>query len=315
MKTETDKIIKEQLEYLPEEIVALFADPKTTERILEIGKIAQLNNEQLEILQTETSLLILGLADQDGYKNELKNQLVISEGNLNNILKEIYTLIPADMMEELNLIYKERDEEALEFDPTFSGFPEKVQEAIANSGWKEKLYGIANKYKLTVSQMGILEEVTIQVMRNEIHPNEYEGELSSRITIPKEDISNIVKDVNTDILISIRELLKGNVSENKQIKNLSEKTEEVPLPPYAKIITNDKLLINNEEKMPESYKPTEIPIENINIPVNIPKNIVEEKLKGATISNHSTSDYSTPKISTPETEGKPKAFDPYREAF
>jgi hypothetical protein len=309
METETDKIIKEQLEYLPEDIIALFADPKTNEKISEIGKITQLNDEQLGVLQTETSLLMLGLTNQDEYKNELKNKLAVSEEKLNDILKEIYILIPTDMIEELKIIYAERDEEASYFDPSFSNLPENVQLAITNSNWKEKLYEIAEKYKLTVSQMGILEEITVKVINNEIKPSLYENELASKITILREDISNLVNDVNENVLKRIREVMRDQGIVKEQTK------EEIPLPPYKKIITNEQSFIDKNEKIPEPPKENKIEIKNISIPTETPQNIMKDKLSGVTVSDNIVSDYSIPKMSTPETEGKPKAFDPYREAF
>ncbi len=42
-------------------------------------------------------------------------------------------------------------------------------------------------------------------MLNTIHSNSYENELASKITIPKEDISNLVKEINENIFKKIRE--------------------------------------------------------------------------------------------------------------
>jgi hypothetical protein len=196
-------------------------------------------------------------------------------------------------------------------DPRFASLPKEVQDAIAKSNWKEKLYEIAPKYKLNIEQMGIFEDITIKVMLNTIHPDRYEEELASKIIIPKEDISNLVKDVNENIL--------------KKIRGLMEIKEEIPIPPYVKtiknyelgiknggenIIKNEELGIKNEEKTPNTTEKsiTDKPItQPVNQPVDDkPKdimNIVEEKLKSATMSEHTISDHS------------PKTPDPYREAF
>ena len=312
METETEKIIGNQFKYLPEEIIALFANPNTNVKILEIGKKYNLNYEQLEILQTETSLLILNLTHPDDYKSELKARLNIQEENLNNTVKEIYSFISDEIIQKLKDIYNDEEINQVELDPNFSNLQNNVQEAIANSNWKEKLYDLANKYKLTIPQMGILEETTAKVMKNEIHPDKYEDELASKLTLSKDDLSNLVKDINDNILITIRELLKGG-SNNIE--------EEIPLPPY-RVITNDKLPINNMEEI----KPIEIPKQPETVINNItmdstPVNMLEEKLKGATISDHNVSDYSTPKINVLSTPAEnkeaplPRSFDPYREAF
>ena len=70
---------------------------------------------------------------------------------------------------------KSKDLVKKNLDPNFSKLPESVQIAIANSDWKKKLYDIASKYKLTVEQMGMLEEITMKVMNNDIKPNLYEN--------------------------------------------------------------------------------------------------------------------------------------------
>lgn len=330
METETEKIIKKQLEYLPKEVVSIFANPKTNDKILEIGRTNNLNAEQLEIFQTETSLLLLGLTHPDDYLNELKNRLNIYEDKLNNLTKEIYALISDGIIEKLKEIYQKSEEKEIlnetkpiVLDPQFSNMPQNVQEAIAHSNWKEKLYEIARKYKLPISQMGALEETTIKVIKNDIHPENYENELTSKITIPKEDMSNLVNDVNEEILKAIRE-------NEKIIRN----EEDIPLPPYAKLIKNEEpsrshdsletsgLEIKSEKevfKTEETQKFSKLLEDIVPLP---PQNIIEEKLKSATASQHTVSDYSipkisnqTPNISTVEAEGKPKSFDPYREAF
>lgn len=318
MDIETEKIIKEQLKYLPEEMVTIFANPKTNEQILEIGKIHGFSVEQLEILQTETSLLMLGLTHPDEYQNELKDRLNIQDEELINITKEIYKLAPNEIIEKLKEIYQKTENKNVEekvltenkppiFDPMFLSMPKNVQKAIASSNWKEKLYNIAEKYKLPVSQMGVLEEITIKVMRDEIHPDKYEGELASKIMIAKEDISNLVNDVNEDILKNIRELLKTHWNEE-------EKKEEIPIPPYANTETKVETL-----KVEETPKPVSPIQETTPLP---PKNIIEEKLKSATVSDHTISDYSSPKINSPSPEvsennpnPSPKSLDPYREVF
>jgi len=296
MDTETEKIIKDQMKILPEEIKGLFTDPKVNEQILEIGKTHKLNDEQLGIFQMETFLLMLGLTYPDEYQEELKDRLNTDDETLNNITKGIYTIISNEKIEKLKEIYRGTEEEniketiiiptitpkPLDFDPRFMSMLKDVQEAIALSNWKEKLYEIAPKYKLNIEQMGILEEITVKVISNEIYPDKYEEELASKITISKEDISNLVKDVNEEILKTIRELLKEHWDENgsKEYVVSSKDNgikEEVPIPPYAKI----------EIKAVET-----------------PKNIIEEKLKNPTVSERIVSDHSTPKIS-----------DPYREAF
>lgn len=339
MEPETEKIIKEQMETLPEEVRSLFTDPKINEKILEIGNNNILNTEQMEIYQTETFLLMLGLTHPSDYQDELKSKLNISDEALNNISKEIYVLFSREIIEKLKEIYEKTEDEneekedvieneiskTLVFDPRFASLPQEVQEAIAKSDWKVKLYQIAPKYKLNIEQMGILEDVTIKVMLNAIHPDNYEEELTSKITIPREDISGLVKDVNEGIFEKIRNWEQNS---SKQYVVSSKGGDEVPKPPYAEIIKNEELRIKNEgkdritnyepastqgglgikneEEKPKSIENTNFVNPKPEMPVDNSKNImniVEEKLKNATVSEHSVSDHSS------------KTPDPYREEF
>ncbi|HUC88863.1 MAG TPA: hypothetical protein VMR49_02425 [Candidatus Paceibacterota bacterium] len=240
MDTETEKIIEEQLKSLPEEIVAFFADPKTNEQILEIGKTAQLNAEQLDIFQMETSLLILGLVYPNDFKDELKSKLNIKEEILNKIIKDIYIFISDEKIEKLKEIYKE-DKEQLELDPRFSDLSINIQLAIASSDWQNKLYEIATKNKLTVDKMALLEDITVKVMSGKIPPDKYEGELASALTgLDKDDLKEIVAEVNENIMKVIRAF------EQEQTKEPEE--DEVPLPPYKKAPV-ENLSFKNEESI------------------------------------------------------------------
>jgi len=245
-----------------------------------LGMDKKYNSEQLENLETETELLLCGILNPEDYPVELQNRMQITKGEVGLLINEMDKLVFKKIQEDLEKRLTGKDKtitptvtaKSLDFDPRFMSMPKEMEEAVAKSNWKEKLYEIAPKYKLNIEQMGILEEMTVKVISNEIHPDKYEEELASKITIAKEDISNLVKDVNEEILKKIRE---EENSSKEQI--VSDMDEEVPVPPYAKV----------KEKI-----------------VEIPKNIIEDKLQGATVSTRTVSDHTTPKIS-----------DPYREEF
>lgn len=331
------------------------------------GMKEKYNPEQLENLKTETELLLCGLLNAKEYENEIENRLLISKDGVVSLLNDMDNLVFKKIQEALEkrlenkTIIITQEKKPLVFNQRFVKMPDDVQTAIAQSGWKERLYEIASKYKLSIEQMGILEELTIKVISDEILPNKYEEELTSKITIPKEDISTLVRDVNENILKKIRELMKKE--EETGVLKKEELAEDIPIPPYGKVINNYELKITNrgeettkpiilepaeekdqakessinygvgikneekiieiptiskEEILPfkvgaEMPKETEIPKPPQITPglFNVPKNIIEEKLKGSTTSDHSVSDYSTPKINTPSTT----PHDPYREAF
>lgn len=253
------------------------------------------NEEQLEDLETETELLLCGLLSTEDYPRELETRMKITKEEttslINELDKQIFKKIQADLERRLDTKEKETNKPFVP-DPSFINMPKEVQEAINKSDYKATLYRIASKYKLNVIQMGDLEEITIKVMQNILHPNEYERALASKITIPKEELESLISEVNDNILKKIVNIMK--VQESTILTK--ENKEEVPLPPY-------KVAINNQPPAPT-------PISN-----NLPLNVFEEKLKSATVSDHTVSNYSAPKIPIPQTNNRSGSSDPYREAI
>ena len=276
-------------------------------KITILGMLGKYSPIQLDNLETETELLLCGLVSPEDYQNELETRMHLSKEEVNTLLTEMDKLVFKKIQKELERKINEEEKtpypnKESAFDPRFTSLPKEIQQAIAESNYQITLYTIAGKYKLTAEQMGILEETTIKVILGEIHPDKYEDELVSKITISKEDVTNLVIDINEKIFKVIRGVEKKYWDKEKTITN----EDEIPLPPYAKII-------NNEDEIPlpppsikldtKIIEKTELIQPIIGI-TNTPQNIIEEKLKGVTVSDHTVSDHSLPKMN-----------DPYREAF
>jgi len=321
METSIEEL-QQKFENLPEDLKWAIMGANIDEKITEIAREEDLNQEQTNQLALETTVVMFGLLHPDKFQESIQASLVLPEFKIKIIVEFVKERIFKGVIEKYAPIYKKIEEEnkkVLTLDQRFSSLPKNVQDAIAQSNWKATLYTIAEKYKLTVEQMGILEETTIKVILGEIKPDKYEEELSSKITISKEDILNIVKDVNENILKKIIEEEKTIITPTEDLPKGDElpimTEDEVPLPPY-KVITNDQLPINNEDKKDDDEVP--LPLPNINIETktvekpketsvgitDTPQNIIEEKLKGVTVSDHTVSDHSLPKMN-----------DPYRETF
>ncbi len=333
--------------------------------------------EQIENLTTETELLLCGLIGTEDYPIELSNRLQISKEEVNLLINEldrlIFKKIQAELEKRINKtvnIVPENKPSVL--DPRFISMPKDIQDAISRSDWKNKIYEISKKYKINIEQMGILEDLTVRVIQNTINPNKFESEINSKITISRDDMSNLIKEINDNILLKIREGMKN--------KEIIVEEEKVPIPPYAKIepkkidtasdlgtlkqsenviggiefspLKRDELkdawpvkkvetipdvTIFNEPKIETEEKVKSVlmddwslktpePKENSTTVTNTinnfsEKNIMDDKLKSVTMSDHSVSDYSTPKITSPSSQedkiSNPsiKSHDPYREAF
>lgn len=150
--------------------------------------------------------------------------------------------------------------------------------------YEKHIYDIAKKYNLNTEQTSEFESDTTLVMLGQIHPDDYSKELIDDLNLPIDKINEIIQDVNEKILKPIRDLLKKNFEEDDRIES---ELMNIPTPPYAK---------------------TEIKVEAPKV-TEAPKNIMEEKLKNQTVSDHTVSDYTTPKISAITSPSN----DPYHE--
>jgi hypothetical protein len=338
-KEQLQKTIVEYYGKLPKEAQDVFSSMAWMEKLKDIGVKYSLDEKQMEVLGTETTLVLLGIIHIEEYNTALEKDLKLpkeitdkiasemNEGVLKTVKEQLVKTFESNVVslgeKEIPTVSEQKSfttptttpvsAPTPVLDSRFISMPQNVQEAIRKSNWKEKLYNLAKKYSLNIEQSGKLEEITVKVMQNAIHPNQYEGELASKLeTISKENISSLVNDINQEILKVIRELMQNPnaVINNDEIKNVS-------IPPY-KVIKNEELIIKNEGT--ETLKPIN-PIKEALSNISI-SNGIEEKLKSAVASDHTVSDYSTPKISSPSSnipqssQGQPpKGLDPYRESF
>jgi hypothetical protein len=289
-QTQLKQKIAEYFAKLPKEAQTVFSSMVWMETLKGIITKYNLNPKEAETLGTETTLALLGIINLEEYQNNLEKELVVEEETKQKIIIEIDDNILKPIKEQLinafesniEALSNENENKPLFFDQRFIGMPQNVQDAIARSNWKEILFGIATKYKLTIEQIGFLEEITAKVMLNVIHPDNYEKEVTNKITIPKEEIPLLVGEVNQEILLKIRELLKERWDIIK--KDEKKEEDEIPLPPYSKVKIN----------IPEPIKPIVVP--------NIVPPVIEKEEPSAN---------SLPKIVTASSNGQ----DPYREAF
>ena len=221
-------------------------------------------------------------------------------------------------------------------DPRFAGLPPLLLKAISESGYQKKLYELGTKHKLAIDTMAGLEDLTIQFMKGEIEPAQYEKELVASLGIKPDASKEIANDINTTILLPIRELMKKE--EQKAVT-----TPDIPFPPYRPTINatlpktqsgilatagiemihddytqNDRSVPTtknedgvltqagisvidekrslNEEHILPSPSNRNRALEGIEHPAKTMTSIHEEKLQKTTTSTPQTSDYSLPKI-------------------
>jgi hypothetical protein len=218
----------------------------------------------------------------------------------------------------------------------FQRLPKEAQVVFYSMQWIDILKNISTKYSLNEEQTETLATETTLVLLSIIHLEDYVLTLKKDLKLNEETFNKILDDLDVTILKDIKDDLVNTFELNVEFLNSSNteigipatdnespttnnkefiiKDDEVPLPPYARTITNDELRIKNEEqgkiiRNEELGITNEIPKQEL-APIKqdeelkyIPKNVFEDKMKASTSSGHSVTDHSKPKI------------DPYREEF
>jgi len=227
MNPETEKIIKNQLEILPEEIRSFFADPKINEQILEIGKTYNFDAEKLEVLQTETTLLILGLTNPDNYPSELKNRLKINDETSNDLVKKVIAFISIEKMEKLKEIYKKTEDENRKKENRIiekikgelNLLPKEKQEAINNFEWEKISAEIGKNHNLSEEEKSAL-KIEVALVLVEL---EYKGflelNIEDNVGVKEDESKKISKELSEKIFKPIAEKLTEIIK--KDLKNKS----------------------------------------------------------------------------------------------
>lgn len=225
---------------LPPNMQTMFSEMKWMDILSDISKKYNLTEEQKASLGAETTLVLLGMIDHAEYEKTLESEIVISAESIQKMITDINTQILSVVKSQLSTTFEKNKSDLAEekyggtqkLDERFSKLPQEVQVAISESNYQAKLYAIAEKHKLSINYMGALDEATTKVMLGIIHPDKYETELQNNIAIPKEEITEIVNEVNEDVLKNIREILKGHWGKETLIEQETDE-DEVPIPPYA----------------------------------------------------------------------------------
>ena len=228
MDPETEKIIKKQLEILPEEVKKVFVDPKIDEQISEVGKNFNFDDEKIGILQMETTLLMLGLTNPDEYPNELKSRLGIENQTINNIVEKIKIVISPKIIEKLKEIYKKTENEQLEEKNKFSEktkgemalLPKGKQEVINSLNWEKTIEEIGKNHNLLEDEIEVLKEEVKLILVNNEYRYFISLNLQENTNIKKDEAEKIAKEVEEKIFTPMMNKLNENIKKTLKIRNI-----------------------------------------------------------------------------------------------
>ena len=232
---ELNKAILERFNNLQPEIQEIIMSTTYEDNLYGIAKKYNLSDEQFKELELNTTLVLLGNTHPEEYKNELVDDLKITEELANKLILDIDEKILNKVLPIIKQNFIDDDENEKKFynsdlenlDARFSNMPRDVQEAIAVSGWKEKIYQIAKKYSLTVEKMGVLEDITVRTLSGQSLSEQYENEVKGKVGLPEDKTKEMVAEINESIFKQIKDFMRNN-------STIGEKTVRgVPLPPYV----------------------------------------------------------------------------------
>lgn len=313
MTEKLKQIIEEETKKLPPEWQKAIHSLDWIKISEEVGKKYLLSDNEINDLQTETGLVMVGLENQELYALNIESNVGTSKDESINIANEIDQKIFTPIKQNLSPSNFNIAENKINDSKPVSHFVD-LQKAIEDSDYKTKTYTIGQKYHLAIDQMGVLEEIVNKTILGSIHPDKIDDEIKSKIQIPEDKINELINDLNEEIFKDIRDLLK-----NQSQTNIKE-TEEIPLPPYSSVVNNKEQVVSINDP-----KETEIPVPEIKneeilnneqeidedeIFRNSGIDIIGEKLNKPTVSTSTISNHSLPKINSDKNS---QTNDPYRE--
>ncbi|HEY4503453.1 MAG TPA: hypothetical protein VJC14_03425 [Candidatus Paceibacterota bacterium] len=321
MTDKLNQIIKDELEKLPKESQEAINSLNWLSITEGIGMNFSLTEDEINDLQTETLLALVGLEDPNRYPSNIEDVVGLTREEAEKIATEvtekIFTLIA-------NAYEKKSPGQNIEgkLDERFEKLPKDIKDAIGESNYQTALYEIAREHKLNIEQMGTLEEYLVSVMLGKISATQFEENIKNKIKLPGDEVQEIIRALNEKILRKIKDKLMAvppsqiNTDESKVLERAGIKiVEPVVKQSTAKEIPTYIPLAATPESKPDLKIPelTAGHIETEIAPVKAPllAQKFSDSFKIPTVKTEHSTEATTEK-STPATKTYPKGADPYR---
>lgn len=223
----TNEKINEAFSKLPSWLNEAFFSVDTLKKIKNLGEKFNLSESEIAEIDSFISYIILGLLNNKEIIEELFNQPGINKERIESIFTEIINPICEEIKNKAFFLKRES-----QLNSVFADLPKEVEEAIELSNWQKTLVEISKENNLNIEQAGVLEEITIKTMRNEISHEDYPGQLSSKLSLDEKKTSKIVSSVAEKIFDVIREIMREEEESKEEVVSVN-KSNEIPLPPYV----------------------------------------------------------------------------------
>lgn len=203
-----------------------------------------------------------------------------------------------------------------QIDEKFKALHASIQDAVLSSKTEEEIRKVSDKYKLHVDVAGLLNEEIVYTLVGLNNASDFKTRLASA-GIPEDTLDSIVKDVNEQIFLPIRESLKEienkNIEEAKMEQREEDQNREQDVIQETVQKTQGQLPHQAPQTTPEKKEPAH-------------PNLSDESLGGQAHSSDIFEDKLTKQVRTPkehvrldepaiksQEKKKPYSIDPYRE--
>jgi hypothetical protein len=202
----------------------------------------------------------------------------------------------------------------------FSSLPKTLQDAITSSDYQQKLLNIGQKYKLTVEQIGTLEQETTFVLLGITLARDYADDLQTQLKVDDATLNGIVADVNAEVFVKIKDILmtiEEETDEQDRKTKDQEKQDGVWADEMSAQIAREKgeVSMKEEDKVKDESR-EELLAHIENPPASNGLNLSALKISKPVVGmENKLNSISTPNLSTPGNNppAPPKSGDPYRE--
>ncbi len=215
MTEQLEQTITEELKQLTPDAQKAVASVDWLKIAEDIGKQFDLRKEEVEDLQLETLLVLIGAVDLDFFTINIENHVNTTKEMSINISKEVSSQIFKPILEkipgnegkvgEIKTTYEPSKSGVVQkLDARFDKLPENIQGVVEKSNYQTILYSIAQARKLSISQMGILDSVTTDLMLGTIHSDQYKSVLLKKLGLTETDTAALVEEINEKVFKTIR---------------------------------------------------------------------------------------------------------------
>ncbi|MES2315145.1 MAG: hypothetical protein V4486_00190 [Patescibacteria group bacterium] len=323
---------------LPKEAQEVFAKMDWLERLKSLTAMYGLTGQQQEILGTETTLILLGMINQGEYEATLTNEMGLKPDLIDKILVEINNGILKPIAPQLTATYQKNNVENVpidtdrggieeKLDERFKKLPQNIQNAIGQSNYQTALYDIYKEYKLTIEQVGMLEDTLIEVMLTNISAGEFEREIRNKLRLDDDKTKDLIVAINEKIIKKVRQNMAASapaqiqdeemkVLDSAGISIIEPWKKEAPAPSAPMEVKPAQVVKEVKEIKPNLSIP-ELPVGDVPAPtpaaMTAPApSILKQKFSDTFQIPTVTTQHGESEPVIPDRNSYPKGTDPYR---